>query len=332
MKEQGDNSDLNHVPRNHDSINNFINYSLNKNEAIKEQELAMSQWKGSNKLKGAIFYFIGGLYLLIAGIVFEVKNNDITEIRVDYYSLPDCSNYGTKCCFTFNVPNLMSGPVYLFVEMKNYNQNTDTYFKKYDASQLYSNINGEDTGDCNPFTTNQDILGNKPYIGFKSIDGKTDLNPSNIAYPCGIRAYDVFQEKFSDIRHQTSGQSYELSYTGISWQYDVDNMKNQQPSQQWLDLEFEPYQIWMRPSGLSKFRKTLGKIQSDLQSGTYNICTTNTYNLSIYDSQKALILSNVNSTGGKNLMLVVSHLVGGSVAILGSVGLLLWHYKKRLPQ
>ncbi|KAL4510203.1 hypothetical protein ABPG72_010396 [Tetrahymena utriculariae] len=330
MKDQGENSDLNHVPRNHDSINNFINYSLNKSEAIKEQEFAMSKWKGSSKLKGAIFYFIGGLYLLIAGIVFEVKNNDITEIRADYYSFPACSNYGTSCCFNINVPNHISGPVYLFLEIKNYNQNTDTYFKKYDASQLYSNINGEDTGDCNPFTTNDEILSNKPYIGYKNLDGGT-LQPQSIAYPCGIRAYDIFQEKFT-VQNLQTNLKYDLSYTGISWQYDVDNMKNQKPSEQWLDLEFEPYQIWMRPSGLSKFRKTLGKIQSDLTAGAYNICTSNTYNISIYDSQKSLILSNVNSVGGKNLMLVVSHLVGGSVAILGSVGLLLWHYKKRLPQ
>ncbi|KAL4467017.1 hypothetical protein ABPG74_010614 [Tetrahymena malaccensis] len=330
MKEQGENSDLNHLPRNHDSINNFINYSLNKSEAIKEQELAMSKWKGSSKLKGAIFYFIGGLYLLIAGIVFELKNNDITEIKIDYYSMPDCSTIKTPCCFNVDVPNLIPGPVYLFLEMKNYNQNTDTYFKKYDASQLYSNINGEDSGDCNPFTTNSEVLANKSDPKLKSLDGSI-LNPQSVAYPCGIRAYDLFQEIFT-VQNPQTNKNYDISHSGISWQYDIDNMKNQQPSQQWLDLTFEPYQIWMRPSGLSKFRKTLGKIQSDLVAGTYYICSSNTYDISIYDSQKSLVISNVNSMGGKNLMLVVSHLVGGSVAILGSIGLLLWHYKKRLPQ
>lgn len=31
-------------------------------------------------------------------------------------------------------------------------------------------------------------------------------------------------------------------------------------------------------------------------------------------------------------MLVGSHLVGGSIAILGSIVLTIWHYRKRIPQ
>lgn len=36
--------------------------------------------------------------------------------------------------------------------------------------------------------------------------------------------------------------------------------------------------------------------------------------------------------GGKNLTLVVCHLAGGSTAILASIGLLIWHFKKNLPK
>jgi len=50
-----------------------------------------------------------------------------------------------------------------------------------------------------------------------------------------------------------------------------------------------------------------------------------------YDSTKTLVLANVNSTGGKNEPLVISYLAGGSIILLASIGLTLWHYKKRIP-
>lgn len=110
----------------------YSNFTFAKNDIpYKEIELEMSNWRASSKLKGAIWYFVFGLFLLIAGIVFAVKNDELKEIKSDYYSICTLSQ---ACTFSIFVTEKITGPVFMFIEMKNYYQNTYFYLKAYKPS------------------------------------------------------------------------------------------------------------------------------------------------------------------------------------------------------
>lgn len=64
------------------------------------------------------------------GIVFAVKYDEVTELRADYYIT--CPTLSSSCTFTIDVPKKIPGPIYLFIEMKNFKQNVQAYLDNYD--------------------------------------------------------------------------------------------------------------------------------------------------------------------------------------------------------
>jgi len=78
----------------------------------------------------------------------------------------------------------------------------------------------------------------------------------------------------------------------------------------------EHFIVWMRPAGLPNFRKLWGRIMTDLAPGNYTLSISNQFNVSMFDGEKLLVLSTVNSFGGKNSFLGISYIVVGSICVV----------------
>jgi len=72
----------------------------------------------------------------------------------------------------------------------------------------------------------------------------------------------------------------------------------------------------MRTAGLPDFRKLWGRINTDLEAGTYYLNVNNRYNVAPYDGEKYFVLSTTNALGGKNYFLAICYLVVGSLCIV----------------
>lgn len=71
----------------------------------------------------------------------------------------------------------------------------------------------------------------------------------------------------------------------------------------------------MRPAGLNKFRKLWGRIYQNLEPGDYYIKIYDStsiillvnfiedYDIDYYDARKYIVIQNLNSFGGKNIVL-----------------------------
>ncbi|EGR33272.1 ligand-effect modulator 3 LEM3 family protein, putative [Ichthyophthirius multifiliis] len=321
----------------------------------------MSQWKGSNKLKAGILYILAGLYLLIAGIIFAIKNNEAYEYRVEYSSLENCSPKAETCSFQINLDQDLNPPIFIHYELKNFNQNHQIYLDNFDNSQVYQNSNQpSNPNQCTGFKTNKEInkkllkiqnWENKHYVPDENKIIMTNMNKKlllstqldDVAIPCGLRAFTYFQDTYQ-IQSLQDGEIIKIQNKNIAWEYDRKNIKNtKNPEKQWIDMENgflqinlcinlflqkEHFQNWIRPSGLSKFKKLWGRIEQKLTSGQYKVTVQNQFNVSLYDSTKSFLLGTVNSMGGKNIVLVISHLVSGSIIFVLGLFFLVYHFKK----
>lgn len=107
----------------------------------------------------------------------------------------------------------------------------------------------------------------------------------------------------------------------IAWESDVEHkfrnmdIANWQ-SKQWLDVTNQHFIVWMRTAGLPNFRKLYGKIDEDLQPGTYYIKIQNNYNVSSFSGHKYFVISTTNILGGQNYFLAICYIIVGSLCIM----------------
>jgi len=92
-----------------------------------------------------------------------------------------------------------------------------------------------------------------------------------VATPCGLIAKSMFTDSYALSK---DGQEISIDQTGIAWQSDIDYKFNNSyewntKPVQWLDMEDEHFIVWMRTAGLPNFRKLWGKIDQNLEAGTY---------------------------------------------------------------
>lgn len=72
-----------------------------------------------------------------------------------------------------------------------------------------------------------------------------------------------------------------INEKNIAWdadkQYRFSNMDGSWKDVQWTDMEDEHFIVWMRTAGLPTFRKLWGRIEQDLQPGTYSVSISNNF-------------------------------------------------------
>lgn len=72
----------------------------------------------------------------------------------------------------------------------------------------------------------------------------------------------------------------------------------------------------MRTAGMPDFRKLWGRIDTDLQPGTYTMNVVSNWPVEHFQGTKFWVLSTTNEFGGKNTFLSFCYLVAGSLCIL----------------
>ncbi len=264
----------------------------------------------------------------------------------------DCSitsaNSGGNCSITFNFTESVTGPLYLYYEIKEFYQNHRRYVRSRSSDQLTgSDLSYDDVeSDCYPLT---------------------EYN-SSLLNPCGLIANSFFTDI---IKLSSSNNDAELDTDGITWNLDGNKFSQvdgfvystaasttlscedvlgddysdcsvyddagtyyyywypNDDSVQYLYETFpdivnpiegvtnEHFIVWMRTAGLPNFRKYYGKIDTDIAAGdsiTFNI-TTN-FEVQSYGGSKALVLTNLANFGAKNYALGNSYIVIGVYALV----------------
>lgn len=78
----------------------------------------------------------------------------------------------------------------------------------------------------------------------------------------------------------------------------------------------------MRAAGLSNFRKLFGRIDQQLNNGTYIVnVTTNSFGRKLYDvstfnGTKSFVLSTTTAMGGRNYFLAICYIVVGALCLV----------------
>lgn len=90
----------------------------------------------------------------------------------------------------------------------------------------------------------------------------------------------------------------------------------------------EHFIVWMRTAGLPNFRKLFGRIDQDLEKGTYQVTASadinfgqNTilYDVSMFNGSKSFVLSTTNVMGGRNYFLAICYIVVGALCLMFAV-------------
>jgi hypothetical protein len=305
-------------------------------------------------------FVIGALFLPLGWFLFNTSSQ-IVERTVDYTNCKSteqpsltCSevirrNITTVCScrVTFQVPQPLLKPTFLYYALSNYYQNHRRYGRSRDDAQLAGHTSSDSKllANCWPF--------------HKRYDNQTGLWMT--VAPCGAIANSLFNDTFqlfllsnqSDRPHT----QVDLLQEGIAWPTDklykfrnpasADLFDTYTRPHNWPDyvqnlgakpssygFQYEPLIVWMRVSALPKFRKLYARIvhefgsvfEQSLPAGQYEVrieystfcCTTlERASLSI---NSALFRSDypVSSfSGTKSIVLANTSWFGGKNSFLG---------------
>lgn len=175
-----------------------------------------------------------------------------------------------------------------------------------------------------------------------SIDFNTDEGLATVATPCGLIAKSMFNDTFalySSDDVDSNGDLLEanrvvINEEGIAWESDIlykfNNTYNWQTTPtQWMDMTNEHFIVWMRTAGLPNFRKLWGKLEDQLEVGSYYVDIGNNYNVKDFSGTKSFVLSTTNMLGGRNYFLAVCYIVVGALCIVFAVIFFVAYMRKR---
>ena len=154
-----------------------------------------------------------GIIFLVLGITLQNLSDNIQQREIQYDL--KCLEYGVECQVNFRIDETIEGPVFFYYELSNFYQNHRRYVK----SRSYAQLAGEEISfeeaqaACSPATTNGEMG------KVLAVDGVTQLNPKDIAYPCGLIAKTVFNDTYAIF---FGSQPITIDDSNIAWQSDVD--------------------------------------------------------------------------------------------------------------
>jgi hypothetical protein len=263
------------------------------------KQQTLSEWRPNPTMVTTLITFLifGAIFLSLGILLVELAKN-ITEVTLTYHE--KCVNQDELCTVDLEITKKMEHPIYVYYELDNFYQNHRRYVKSRSNSQLKgSYLEVDDISSCSPITTMAD-LGKT-----ETIDG-TQLDGDVPAHPCGLIAKSFFNEKYE---LKLGDTRIDINEKGIAWETDKNDLfKNggsDYKSKQWQDVTDEHFIVWMRVAGFSTFKKPWGKIEQDLEPGTYTLIITDLYDVSSFDGKKKFFLSTTESYGGKNTFLAV---------------------------
>ena len=291
-------------------------YEKLKNSKFKQQKLP--GWRPVPTITSTtIIFFCFGAVFIVLGIIILVFSNKIEEVSYRYDNDEKCKNQ-PQCTITLNIKNKMERNIMIYYQLNGFYQNHRRYVKSKSDEQLNGKVFSveemRNSQDCDPAVTNAEM--NKT----KSCDPSVNLDPKEIAIPCGLIAKSYFNDKFTNWK--INGESFSPDEKDIAWKADKElKYKNIDLKKQWIDMTDEHFIVWMRPAGLPNFRKLWGRIKDrDLEENSkVEVTIENNFDVSAFNGKKFLILSTVNAFGGKNSFLGISYIVLGGISIILAV-------------
>ena len=291
-------------------------YEKLKNSKFKQQKLP--GWRPVPTITSTtIIFFCFGAVFIVLGIIILVFSNKIEEVSYRYDNDEKCKNQ-PQCTITLNIKNKMERNIMIYYQLNGFYQNHRRYVKSKSDEQLNGKVFSveemRNSQDCDPAVTNAEM--NKT----KSCDPTVNLDPKEIAIPCGLIAKSYFNDKFTNWK--INGESFSPDEKDIAWKADKElKYKNIDLKKQWIDMTDEHFIVWMRPAGLPNFRKLWGRIKDrDLEENSkVEVTIENNFDVSAFNGKKFLILSTVNAFGGKNSFLGISYIVLGGISIILAV-------------
>lgn len=256
------------------------------------------------------------------------------------------------CSVTFNIPEDLHPPVYMYYRLTNFYQNHRRYVKSLDTNQLKGDAVPASTikgGDCDPLRLSPD---GRPY------------------YPCGLIANSQFNDTFTVPLqlnvHQSTQQNrtYNMTEKGIAWSSDKELYKKTKynpadiavPPNWYLRWQNgyttenpppalhddEAFQVWMRTAGLPAFSKLAKRnenetmqcssYQVDIEDSTYMTSLSRDlevgeyaessldFPVTLYGGTKSIVISTATVMGGRNPFLGIAYVaVGGICIVLGAL-------------
>lgn len=303
-----------------------INYMRIKSSRFKQQRLPA--WRPKPTIPIIILvYLIFGIIFVAIGLILLLFSKKIQQIEIRYDQ--NCYNE-TICIINQTILNDMKKPIMIYYKLKGFYQNHRRYVKSKSTTQLYGNaetLGGvSDYTDCDPVTTNNEMKLNST----TDFENDNNLTDSNVAIPCGLMAKTFFNDTFYN--WTLNNETININEKNIAWPKDKILFRNNDHTRnlQWLNMANEHFIVWMRPSGLPHVQKLWGRIEEiDLKKGDeISFVIENNYNVEYYKGEKSIILSTVNTFGGKNDFLGIVYLIVGGISILASILFPVLYYSK----
>lgn len=291
-------------------------YEALLNSNFKQQKLAA--WRPVPTITSTTITFVAfGIIFIGIGIIILVFSNNIQEYEIAYSNCKQDSN--GHCQVELKITESMTQPIMVYYQLKNFYQNHRRYVKSKSNAQLSGEILSSDDvkADCDPVYLNKHLP-----EGTKSINNKP-LDPEAVASPCGLIAKSFFNDSYSFFFKDLVNKKIDINEKDIAWASDKE-LKYKMPETtttrdpadfMWRNVTDEHFMVWMRPAGLPTFRKLWGRIENDLDAGTYIIDIDYKYTID-FGGEKAFVLSTVNAFGGKNSFLGISYIVVGGICLI----------------
>jgi hypothetical protein len=234
-----------------------------------------------------------------------------------------------NCTITINVKENMPGPVYFYYYLQNFFQNHRKYYTSKSYNQLagIAALTDDDVSQCNPIKYNSQSWFGNPY----AIDG-TPLNPNAVASPCGLIAMTLFNDSF--YLYDSTNKFIPFDLSNIAWPEDTASYKAppNAASTQWTNVTDPHFLVWMRPSGLSYFKKLYGVIPGGLTAGIYTVNVTSNYDMTTYSGKKNAVLATRTDIGGQNLILCIIHFIAALLCLIIVIAVIIHvMYRKKQP-
>ncbi|KAL3485776.1 ligand-effect modulator 3 family [Aspergillus germanicus] len=323
------------------------------NTAFRQQRLKAWQPILTPKSVLPLFFIVGVIFAPIGGVLLWASSR-VQELTIDYSNCKDLrlnadaapipdnkfdysfkssppqppswqrledDNGNQLCQLSFNVPESMGPPVFMYYRLTNFYQNHRRYVKSLDIDQLKgkavknSTING---GACDPLRLDES---GKAY------------------YPCGLIANSMFNDTISSpvFLNDEDGETYDMTDKGIAWDSDKELIKQTEykpgevvPPPNWRERypdnyeneipnlhEDEAFMVWMRTAALPTFSKLSRRNDTTaMAAGRYQLNITDPFPVTDYGGTKSILISTRTVLGGQNPFMGIAYVVVGGVCVL----------------